>query len=174
LLPAWSPIPWDLRTVNPINPVSLCRIGGNIQKINVARQGLKTGNRVLNENSFKDVNLNLLVVFAVLMRERSITRTAKMLALSQPAVSNSLKRLRALFQDDLFTRVSQGVTPTVRAQTLHQNLLPSLETIEATLNEQRAAEPPAAKLVFRTALSGSHSRPHFMRRSRDRSRRGSG
>jgi LysR family transcriptional regulator, mexEF-oprN operon transcriptional activator len=130
---------------------------------------------VLNENNFKDVNLNLLVVFAVLMRERSITRTAKMLALSQPAVSNSLKRLRALFEDDLFTRVSQGVIPTLRAQTLHQNLLPSLETIEATLNEQRAVAPPAEKHAFRAARSGSVTRPHsFLRKSRERGRRGSG
>jgi LysR family transcriptional regulator, mexEF-oprN operon transcriptional activator len=127
----------------------------------------------VNENNFKNVNLNLLVVFAVLMRERSITRAAGTLALSQPAVSNSLKRLRALFGDDLFTRVSQGVVPTSRAHSLYQNLLPSLETIETTLNEQRSLEP-AATHVFRAGLPGPVARPHvYLRRGRGRSRRGS-
>jgi LysR family transcriptional regulator, mexEF-oprN operon transcriptional activator len=124
----------------------------------------------VNENNFKNVNLNLLVVFAVLMRERSITRAAGTLALSQPAVSNSLKRLRALFGDDLFTRVSQGVVPTSRAHSLYQNLLPSLETIETTLNEQRSLEP-AASHGFRAGLPGPVTRPHvYLRRARGRSR----
>jgi LysR family transcriptional activator of mexEF-oprN operon len=128
----------------------------------------------VNENNFKNVNLNLLVVFAVLMRERSITRAAKTLLLSQPAVSNSLKRLRALFRDELFTRVSQGVVPTERAHSLYQNLLPSLEAIETTLNLQRALEPMPAKHVFRAGLSTSAARPHvYLRRTRARSRRGS-
>jgi LysR family transcriptional regulator, mexEF-oprN operon transcriptional activator len=128
----------------------------------------------VNEKNFKNVNLNLLVVFAVLMRECSITRAAKTLVLSQPAVSNSLKRLRALFGDELFTRVSQGVVPTARAHSLYQNLLPSLETIEATLNEQRTLEPVAPKHVLRNGLSPAVSRPHvYLRRSRGRSRRGS-
>lgn len=128
----------------------------------------------MNENNFKNVNLNLLVVFAVLMRERSITRAAGTLALSQPAVSNSLKRLRALFGDDLFTRVSQGVVPTSRAHSLYQNLLPSLETIETTLNEQRSLEPVEATHGFRAGLPAPVARPHvYLRRGRGRSRRGS-
>jgi LysR family transcriptional activator of mexEF-oprN operon len=133
----------------------------------------------VNENNFKNVNLNLLVVFAVLMRERSITRAAGTLDLSQPAVSNSLKRLRSLFGDELFTRVSQGVVPTARAHSLYQNLLPSLETIETTLNEQRGLQPAAAAHVFRAGLPGAGLpgavvRPHvYLRRTRGRSRRGS-
>jgi len=128
----------------------------------------------VNENNFKNVNLNLLVVFAVLMRERSITRAAGTLALSQPAVSNSLKRLRALFGDELFTRVSQGVVPTARANSLYQNLLPSLETIETTLNEQRSLEPVVPAHVFRAGLPGPVPRPHvYLRRTRGRNRRGS-
>jgi LysR family transcriptional regulator, mexEF-oprN operon transcriptional activator len=128
----------------------------------------------VNENNFKNVNLNLLVVFAVLMRERSITRAAGTLALSQPAVSNSLKRLRALFGDELFTRVSQGVVPTDRAHSLYQNLLPSLETIEMTLNEQRKLKPSPPMHVFRVGLPGAAVRPHaYLRRTRGRSRSGS-
>jgi LysR family transcriptional activator of mexEF-oprN operon len=131
------------------------------------------GSRPVNENNFRNVNLNLLVVFAVLMRERSITRAAGTLALSQPAVSNSLKRLRALFGDALFTRVSQGVVPTDRAHSLYQNLLPSLETIETTLNEQRSLEPVPSAHVFRAGLPSSVARPHVYLRTRGRGRRGS-
>ena len=137
-------------------------------------QASNAGILAVNENNFKNVNLNLLVVFAVLMRERSITRAAGTLALSQPAVSNSLKRLRALFGDDLFTRVSQGVVPTARAHSLYQNLLPSLETIENTLNEQRSLESVASQPVFRAGLPVGAARPHvYLRRARGRGRRGS-
>jgi LysR family transcriptional activator of mexEF-oprN operon len=60
----------------------------------------------LNPKNFDNVNLNLLVIFAVLMRERSVTRASKILMISQPAVSHALKQLRALFADPLFTRTS--------------------------------------------------------------------
>ena len=51
----------------------------------------------MNPKTFDNVNLNLLVIFAVLMRERSVTRASKILMISQPAVSHALKQLRALF-----------------------------------------------------------------------------
>jgi LysR family transcriptional regulator, mexEF-oprN operon transcriptional activator len=92
----------------------------------------------VNEGSLRKANLNLLVVFAVLMRERSITRSAKMLLMSQPAVSHSLKQLRVMFGDELFTRVSNGVTPTRWAESLYEDLLPSLEIIEVTLDRGRS------------------------------------
>jgi LysR family transcriptional regulator, mexEF-oprN operon transcriptional activator len=70
--------------------------------------------RSLNEKTLQAANLKLLVVFAVLMRERSVTRAAEQLSLSQPAVSHSLKGLRAMFGDELFTRVYHGIVPTLR------------------------------------------------------------
>ena len=104
----------------------------------------------MDERNFRDVNLNLLVVFAVLMRERSTTRAAERLLLSQPAVSHSLKRLRALFADELFTRVSQGLVPTVRAHRLYEDLLPSLRSIESTLRANGPA-PQNSKNAFSAA-----------------------
>ncbi len=99
----------------------------------------------MNPKSFDNVNLNLLVIFAVLMRERSVTRASKILMISQPAVSHALKQLRTLFADPLFTRSSTGVSPTRRAQLVHKDLLVSLETIEAILNQRRPEQPSAGQ-----------------------------
>src|SRR5580704_7735057 len=100
----------------------------------------------LNPKNFDNVNLNLLVIFAVLMRERSVTRASKILMISQPAVSHALKQLRTLFADPLFTRSSTGVNPTQRAQVVHKDLLVSLETIEAILDRKNLEQvSPAQK-----------------------------
>jgi LysR family transcriptional regulator, mexEF-oprN operon transcriptional activator len=85
---------------------------------------------------FKNVNLNLLIVLVVLMRERSVSRTAKHLLVSQPAVSSSLKQLRALFRDELFMRIDGGTAPTSLAHAIHGRLLPSLEIIESILQQK--------------------------------------
>src|ERR1700689_2663036 len=102
------------------------------------------GGANLNPKTFDNVNLNLLVIFAVLMRERSVTRASKILMISQPAVSHALKQLRPLFADPLFTRSSTGVKPTQHAQIVHKDLLVSLEAIEAILNK-RSQEQPSAR-----------------------------
>jgi DNA-binding transcriptional LysR family regulator len=99
----------------------------------------------MNPKNFDNVNLNLLVIFAVLMRERSVTRASKILMISQPAVSHALKQLRALFADPLFTRSSTGVNPTQRAQVVHKDLLISLETIEAILDKRNQEQPSAGQ-----------------------------
>ena len=97
----------------------------------------------MNPKTFDNVNLNLLVIFAVLMRERSVTRASKILMISQPAVSHALKQLRTLFADPLFTRSSTGVKPTQHAQSVHKDLLVSLEAIEAILNKRNQEQPSA-------------------------------
>ena len=66
----------------------------------------------------KDLNridLNLLVYLDVLLRERNVTQAANHLGLSQPAMSNGLRRLRDLFNDPLLVRTSDGMSPTARA-----------------------------------------------------------
>jgi LysR family transcriptional activator of mexEF-oprN operon len=106
----------------------------------------------VNEKSFKGVDLNLLVVFAVLMRERSTTRAGERLFLSQSAVSHSLKRLRALFDDELFVRASQGIVPTPRAEALYVDLMPSLEAIEGKLKEADKFVPAKTERTFHIGL----------------------
>ncbi|HIH9524474.1 LysR family transcriptional regulator [Klebsiella pneumoniae] len=70
------------------------------------------------ENDFSRIDLNLLTVLMVLYREGSVTRTAEVLHLGQPAISGALKRLREMFDDPLFVRSARGMLPTPRAQQL--------------------------------------------------------
>lgn len=58
------------------------------------------------------VDLNLLIYLDVLLREKNVTRAAEQLGVTQPAMSNILRRLRNLFNDPLLIRSSEGMTPT--------------------------------------------------------------
>jgi len=64
------------------------------------------------------VDLNLLISLQVLLEEQSVSRAAERLHITQPAMSKTLSRLRALFDDELFTRASHGMQPTPRAESL--------------------------------------------------------
>jgi DNA-binding transcriptional LysR family regulator len=68
--------------------------------------------------NIRNVDLNLFVVFDALFDERSVTRAAARLAVTQPTVSGSLNRLRRTFADRLFLRTSHGIMPTPRAEAL--------------------------------------------------------
>ena len=70
-------------------------------------------------------DLNLLTVFATLMRERSITRAATQLRRGQPAVSHSLRQLRDMLGDPLFTRAGRAIEPTARAIELYEQVAPA-------------------------------------------------
>ena len=87
--------------------------------------------------SLRQFDLNLLLVFEALMRERHVTRAAERLYLSQPALSHSLKRLRESLDDPLFIRTEKGMQPTPRAQALQ----PVVQLALALLREGLA--PPA-------------------------------
>jgi len=75
------------------------------------------------------VDLRLLVAFNALMEERSVTRAADRLDLSQPAMSRNLQRLRQLFGDELFLRQSHGLAPSPRAEQIQSLLRPLLDDI---------------------------------------------
>ena len=73
-------------------------------------------------NDLRRIDLNLLVALEALLAERSVTRAARRLGLTQPAVSGMLGRLRALFDDPLFVRSRRGIVPTPRAEALAEPL----------------------------------------------------
>jgi len=82
--------------------------------------------------NIRSVDLNLLVAFDALFDERSVTRAAERLAVTQPTVSGLLKRLRRTFSDQLFLRTSHGILPTPRAEALSgpvKNLLASAQLL---------------------------------------------
>jgi len=72
--------------------------------------------------SLARVDLNLLVALQVMLEERSVTRAAERLFITQPAMSKTLARLRDVFDDPLFTRSAHGMRPTPRALSLHHEL----------------------------------------------------
>jgi DNA-binding transcriptional LysR family regulator len=101
----------------------------------------------------KDVDLNLLVTFRELYRERRVSAAAVSLGLSQPAVSNALRRLRLLLGDELFVRSSRGMIPTPFAEQLAGPTEQVLETFHKLLNRQASFEPRASNRNFTLALA---------------------
>src|SRR6516162_9417926 len=82
----------------------------------------------------RQVDLNLLITFAAIAEEKSITAAASRLLLSQPAVSRALQRARAMFQDDLLVRSPHGFELTLRGRKILQELeglLPKMENLVA-------------------------------------------
>lgn len=87
--------------------------------------------------NLSSVNLNLLVAFDALARERHVTRAARRVGVTQSAMSNSLRQLRTLFEDELFVRAPRGVVPTARAAALAAPIRQALGVIEGVLAAPR-------------------------------------
>ncbi|WP_058910120.1 LysR family transcriptional regulator [Entomohabitans teleogrylli] len=85
----------------------------------------------------RQLDLNLLKALDALLDERSVTRAASRLALTQPAVSAMLTRLRDSFDDPLFVRARHGMVPTVRALALAGPLKQILSDIDALMKPAR-------------------------------------
>ncbi len=81
------------------------------------------------------VDLNLLISLQVLLEERSVSRAAERLFITQPAMSKTLSRLRQLFDDPLFTRSSHGMRPTPRARELAGDLAGILGDINRLVSD---------------------------------------
>ena len=84
-------------------------------------------------SSFRTLDLNLLRVFDQVMTDRNLTRAARSLAMTQPAVSNALNRLRESLGDRLVVRTARGVEPTPRALALWPAVSEALRQLEASL-----------------------------------------
>jgi len=116
------------------------------------------------------IDLNLLVYLDALLRERNVTQAANQLNLSQPAMSNGLRRLRELFDDPLLVRTSDGMTPTERALELEPVVREVLASIDRAVQPRSAFEPAAADRVFRIMASDyaeSTLIPNVLRRLRE-------
>jgi DNA-binding transcriptional LysR family regulator len=96
------------------------------------------------------MDLNLLKALDALLDERSVTRAAQRLSLTQPAVSGMLTRLRESFDDPLFVRTQRGITPTLRAQELAAPVKELLGGIESLLQPQ-AFDPATAQMTVQLA-----------------------
>lgn len=83
--------------------------------------------------NFRTLDLNLLRVFDQVMAERNLTRAARNLSMTQPAVSNALSRLRDALGDRLVTRSGYGVEPTPRALALWPSVADALRQLESSI-----------------------------------------
>jgi DNA-binding transcriptional LysR family regulator len=101
----------------------------------------------------RNVDLNLLVALDALLAERSVSRAAVRLHLSQPAASALLARLRELFGDPLLLRSARGMLPTPRALELLGPIKQVLDEIEAIVQPRAAFDPASASLTFTLSAS---------------------
>lgn len=76
-----------------------------------------------------NIDLRLLVIFNAIMEERSVSRAADRLGGSQSGMSRTLQKLRKMFNDPLFIRHSHGLSPTLRAEELDQQIRPLLDSL---------------------------------------------
>jgi DNA-binding transcriptional LysR family regulator len=106
----------------------------------------------MSETHITQIDLNLLVALDALLQERSVTRAADRLGMSQPAASRTLGRLRRTFGDPLFTRTSRGLTPTQRALELAGPLRAALLGLEGVLRDQPHFDPRVARRRYRIAI----------------------
>ena len=99
------------------------------------------------------VDLNLLKAFDALTNERVVTRAARRIGLSQPAMSHALSRLRSLFADDLFVRTPTGMEPTARAREIAPLVAAAIEHIEAALNLSIGFDPAKSAGIFTAGMA---------------------
>lgn len=99
-------------------------------------------------------DLNLVVVLEAIMLERNVTRAAASLAMSQPAVSNALRRARSLTGDRLYLKVADGVQPTARMLAMWPDIQQSLAMIRACVVPEHF-DPATDATTFRLAVTDS-------------------
>ncbi len=102
--------------------------------------------------SFLTLDLNLLRVFDAVMTEQNLTRAAGHLAMTQPAVSNAIKRLRDRIGDELLIRTAYGVKPTPRAEALWPAVRRALTELEAAVTPE-SFNVADAHATFRMAMA---------------------
>src|SRR6187551_3233883 len=96
---------------------------------------------MLNEIELDRIDLNLLVLFDVVLSEQHVGRTARRLHLTPSAVSHGLGRLRRLLNDPLFLRTPRGVVPTDRALELAPQVTEVLARVRAVIETAAPFEP---------------------------------
>ena len=103
--------------------------------------------------NFRQLDLNLLRVLVAIHRTGSVTLAGKSLALSQPATSNALARLRDYFEDDLFVRAPSGLKPTRLCEQLATDVHEQLISMESILLGRQEFDPARTEVHWKISLS---------------------
>ena len=101
----------------------------------------------------RELDLNLLLVFNRLLLDRSVSTAAQKLGLTQPAVSNALKRLRTALKDELFLRTSRGMEPTPYALHLAEPVVYALNALQTALSTRDSFDPLTSTRNFQLAMN---------------------
>lgn len=102
--------------------------------------------------NWRKLDLNLLVVFDVVAQERSATRAAAKLNMSQPAISHALTRLRHALRDELFVRTPEGMEPTPYAERLVDPVRAALRALHTALDGAAEFDPATTERGFSLAV----------------------
>ena len=105
--------------------------------------------------NLSSIDLNLFLVLHAVLEERSATRAAARLNVTQSAVSNAIARLRRLLGDPLLVRAGRGLVPTPRAQELEPLLREATERLALAL-DRRGFVPAETTRTFTIALSDNY------------------
>lgn len=98
------------------------------------------------------IDLNLFVAFDVIYSERNLTRASEVLRITQPAVSNTLARLRMTFGDKLFVRTGNAMVPTPVAQSLIGPVRQALRQLRASVDQLKSFDPATSEKIFNISL----------------------
>ena len=101
----------------------------------------------------RELDLNLLLVFNQLLLDRSVSTAAQKLGLTQPAVSNALKRLRTALKDELFLRTSRGMEPTPYALHLAEPVVYALNALQTAFTTRDSFDPLTSTRNFQLAMN---------------------
>lgn len=101
----------------------------------------------------RELDLNLLVIFHQLFIDQSASGAAESLGVTQPAVSNALKRLRIAFNDELFVRTNHGMQPTPYAEQLAGPVAQAIAILHGAVNRQDSFDPATSQKRFVIAMS---------------------
>ncbi len=102
---------------------------------------------------YRQIDLNLFLIFDTLLRTGSVSKSATSLGISQSAVSQALARLREYFRDDLFLKTSTGVTPTSTALSLAEDVRQFVAFSEAALINRAGFDPLASRRDIRISMT---------------------
>jgi DNA-binding transcriptional LysR family regulator len=103
--------------------------------------------------NFRQLDLNLLRVLVAIHRTGSVTLAGKALALSQPATSNALARLRDFFADELFVRAPAGLKPTRLCEQLAPAVMAQLSSMESLVTGHEEFDPAVSRMAWQLSLS---------------------
>lgn len=101
----------------------------------------------------RDIDLNLLVIFNQLLIDKRVSMVADTLGITQPAVSNALKRLRTILKDELFLRTGSGMEPTPFALQLAEPVAYALGTLHSALNQNATYDPATSTRTFTLSVT---------------------